>query len=106
METRYAERVVAHIRELCAKLDISAEDCEKAVEYYRKNRKLFQGSKPKNAAATALHVAAGVPLGRLGRPADIAEAMVFLASAGAAYITGQTIVVDGGATLPEVRPAG
>ncbi|KJH80497.1 SDR family oxidoreductase [Pseudomonas sp. KSR10] len=56
--------------------------------------------------ALAEHIAAGVPLGRLGRPADIAEAMVFLASEGAGYITGQTIVVDGGATLPEVRPAG
>ncbi|MBA5760351.1 SDR family oxidoreductase, partial [Escherichia coli] len=29
------------------------------------------------------------------------NAMLFLASADAAYITGQTIVVDGGATLPE-----
>lgn len=43
----------------------------------------------------------GIPLGRLGEPADIAAAMLFLASDGAAYITGQTIVVDGGALLPE-----
>jgi 3-oxoacyl-[acyl-carrier protein] reductase len=43
----------------------------------------------------------GVPLGRLGRPEDIAFAMLFLASEGAAYITGQTLVVDGGALLPE-----
>ncbi len=42
-----------------------------------------------------------VPLGRLGRPEDIAYAMLFLASDGAAYITGQTLVVDGGALLPE-----
>lgn len=42
-----------------------------------------------------------VPVGRLGRPDDIAATMLFLASDGAAYITGQTIVVDGGATLPE-----
>lgn len=43
----------------------------------------------------------GIPLGRLGEPADIAAAMLFLASPGASYITGQTIVVDGGALLPE-----
>ncbi|MCP8635713.1 SDR family oxidoreductase [Pseudomonas mosselii] len=46
-------------------------------------------------------IAAGVPLGRLGEPADIAAAMLFLASDAACYITGQTLVVDGGATLPE-----
>jgi 3-oxoacyl-[acyl-carrier protein] reductase len=43
----------------------------------------------------------GIPLGRLGEPADIASAMLFLASQGASYITGQTIIVDGGALLPE-----
>jgi 3-oxoacyl-[acyl-carrier protein] reductase len=42
-----------------------------------------------------------VPLGRLGKPADIAAAMLFLGSEAAAYITGQTIIVDGGALLPE-----
>lgn len=45
--------------------------------------------------------AACVPLGKLGTPEDIAHAVIFLASAGAQYITGQTIVVDGGQTLPE-----
>ena len=37
-----------------------------------------------------------VPLGRAGTPEDIADAVVFLASAEAAYITGETLVVDGG----------
>lgn len=41
-------------------------------------------------------VLAQVPLGRMGRPEDIAEAVAFLASDRAAYITGQTIMVDGG----------
>lgn len=48
-------------------------------------------------------IAHGVPLGRLGEPGDIAAAMLFLASEAASYITGQTIVVDGGATLPETQ---
>lgn len=43
-----------------------------------------------------------IPLGSLGEPGDIADAAVFLASDGAKFITGQTIVVDGGQTLPEL----
>jgi 3-oxoacyl-[acyl-carrier protein] reductase len=42
-----------------------------------------------------------IPLGRLGSPRDVANAVLFLASDDAAYITGTTIVVDGGQTLPE-----
>ncbi|WP_372459921.1 SDR family oxidoreductase [Streptomyces anatolicus] len=42
-----------------------------------------------------------IPLGRLGETADVAHAVLFLASDQAAYITGQTITVDGGQTLPE-----
>jgi citronellol/citronellal dehydrogenase len=37
-----------------------------------------------------------VPLGRLGRPEEVASLIAFLASAGGAYVTGTTIVVDGG----------
>ena len=40
---------------------------------------------------------AGTPLGRVGRPSDIAPAAVFLASDAAAWITGETIRVSGGA---------
>ncbi len=45
-------------------------------------------------------------LGRYGRPADIAKAVVFLASEDAAYITGHTMLVDGGAhhlSYPDTR---
>ena len=42
-----------------------------------------------------------IPLGRLGSVRDVANAFLFLASDEAAYITGTTIVVDGGQLLPE-----
>ncbi|WP_322521665.1 2,3-dihydro-2,3-dihydroxybenzoate dehydrogenase [Guyparkeria halophila] len=41
----------------------------------------------------------GIPLGRLGQPEDVVEAVVFLASSRARHITLQDLVVDGGATL-------
>jgi 3-oxoacyl-[acyl-carrier protein] reductase len=44
-------------------------------------------------------VAAGYPLGRLGVPDDIAGAVAFLASPDAGWITGQTLVLDGGLLL-------
>lgn len=46
-------------------------------------------------------MAASIPLKRLGTPEDIGAAALFFASEEAAYITGQTIVVDGGQILPE-----
>lgn len=42
-----------------------------------------------------------IPLGEMGKPDDIAWAMVYLASEEARYITGQSLVIDGGAGLPE-----
>jgi 3-oxoacyl-[acyl-carrier protein] reductase len=40
-----------------------------------------------------------IPLGRFGEPDDIAAAVAFLASPAAAYITGQTLTVDGGMVM-------
>ncbi|MEE8287200.1 MAG: 3-oxoacyl-ACP reductase FabG [Gammaproteobacteria bacterium] len=42
-----------------------------------------------------------IPMGRLGDPEDIGYAALFFASPEAKYITGQTLIVDGGQTLPE-----
>jgi NAD(P)-dependent dehydrogenase (short-subunit alcohol dehydrogenase family) len=44
----------------------------------------------------ALEILAKIPLGRMGRPSDVAEAALFLASDRSAYVTGHTLFVDGG----------
>jgi len=44
-----------------------------------------------------------IPAGRIGTPADIAAAVTFLADQDSGFITGQSIIVDGGQTLPEVQ---
>ncbi len=44
-------------------------------------------------------VEARTPFGRIGRPEEVADAVVFLCGDGASWITGQTIIVDGGYSL-------
>jgi 3-oxoacyl-[acyl-carrier protein] reductase len=43
---------------------------------------------------------AGIPLGRVGRPEEIAEAVTFLATERSSYITGETLNVNGGLLMP------
>jgi NAD(P)-dependent dehydrogenase (short-subunit alcohol dehydrogenase family) len=42
-----------------------------------------------------------IPLRRIGHAGEIAEVILFLASARASYITGETVTVDGGISLPQ-----
>ncbi|MBI2717428.1 MAG: SDR family oxidoreductase [Rhizobiales bacterium] len=62
---------------------------------------LTEGMKLHRSAAFIRTMEEAVPLGRLGTPRDIANAVLFLASDEASYITGTTIIVDGGQILPE-----
>jgi NAD(P)-dependent dehydrogenase (short-subunit alcohol dehydrogenase family) len=50
------------------------------------------------AAAIARKIESRTPMGRIGRPEDVAAAVSFLASNQASFITGHSLVVDGGAT--------
>ena len=69
------------------------------------------GVEPGNIATEAVKTQRGpeylrgmeamIPLGRLGTPRDVANAVLFLASDDAEYVTGTTIIVDGGQLLPE-----
>jgi gluconate 5-dehydrogenase len=58
------------------------------------NRRWF-GEKPEFRAKFEAHV----PMGRLGEPEELGPAAVFLASDASSYVTGATLVVDGGFTL-------
>jgi 3-oxoacyl-[acyl-carrier protein] reductase len=51
------------------------------------------------AAAQRQTLEGRIPLGRLGRPEEVAEAVVFLASSAAGYVTGTTLHVDGGLAM-------
>jgi len=53
------------------------------------------------SAARRKIVPSVIPLGRIGEPDDIAWAAVYLASDEAKYVTGQSLIVDGGQILPE-----
>lgn len=59
---------------------------------------LFRANNPAGSDGEARYLS-GVPMGRFGKPEEIAAAIAFLASDEASFITGQTLHVDGGASI-------
>jgi 3-oxoacyl-[acyl-carrier protein] reductase len=64
---------------------------------------MTEGLKANNTTKAIEERTKPIPMGRLGTPEEIAGAHLFLASDDATYITGQSIIVDGGQTLPETH---
>jgi len=62
---------------------------------------LTPGASAETSAEQRDAMARFVPMQRWGEPHEVAAAMLYLASDEAGYITGQTLVIDGGALLPE-----
>ena len=62
---------------------------------------LTEGMQAHRSAAFIRSMEEAIPVGRMGTPRDVANAFLFLASDEADFITGTTIVVDGGQILPE-----
>ncbi len=56
------------------------------------------GGDPQRTQAALAGYTARVPLGRIGKPDEAAEAIVWLCSSAASYVTGQSMIVDGGLT--------
>lgn len=61
---------------------------------------VFERVAPGDAAAAEAGYAQMIPLGRIGRPEEAAEAVLWLCSEAAAYVTGHSMIVDGGMTAP------
>jgi NAD(P)-dependent dehydrogenase (short-subunit alcohol dehydrogenase family) len=51
--------------------------------------------------ATREHILARIPLGRVAEPRDVAAPVLFFCGPGAAFVTGQTLYVDGGLTATQ-----
>ena len=63
-------------------------------------------SNPSDPESVINGIAGAIPMKRLGTPLELGELACFLASDLSSYITGTSIVIDGGSTLPETMTVG
>ncbi len=89
--------IIGFIR--CAALELAPHNI--TINAVEPGNILTEGIREMNSAEKLETMARTIPMKRLGDPEDVGHAMLFFASDEARYITGQTIVVDGGQTLPE-----
>lgn len=68
--------------------------------------KMALESNPDDPESAINDIAKGVPMKRLAKPIEVGELFAFLGSDESSYITGEQIVIDGGATLPETMSIG
>lgn len=68
--------------------------------------KMAVESNPDDPESAINDIAVGVPMKRLAKPTEVGELFAFLGSDESSYITGEQIVIDGGATLPETMSMG
>jgi NAD(P)-dependent dehydrogenase (short-subunit alcohol dehydrogenase family) len=61
---------------------------------------VFERVSPQDPSAAEAGFSQLVPLGRIGRPEEAAEAVLWLCSEASSYVTGNSLIVDGGATAP------
>jgi NAD(P)-dependent dehydrogenase (short-subunit alcohol dehydrogenase family) len=61
---------------------------------------VFERLSPSDTTAAHAGYAQMVPLGRIGQPEEAAEAVLWLCSEAASYVTGHSMIVDGGVTAP------
>jgi 3-oxoacyl-[acyl-carrier protein] reductase len=83
----------------CAALELAPQGI--TINAVEPGNILTEGVREMNSPDKIEAMAMAIPMRRLGDPEDVGHAMLFFASDEARYITGQTIIVDGGQTLPE-----